>query len=311
MQPISYYRTVSYQELKVPVADGLLSVIDHGGDGPDVLLVHSLGLSAQHWSILVDQLRHWCHPYALDLRGHGQTTAALTDFSQPWQDIVQVTRDLGLDQPMLVGHDTGGYHAVAAAVTDPELFRAVVAIGGLMARSPEEVVDSLEYAQSTEGLAMMAERFHFGATGRGEDSRRELVERVLADAENDWIIGQLTNLASDVEWSVQELPDGTWVHLPTPQTVATGHAIPPDTPFFPGLRLLDQVRCLTWLVLPLDGFDADLRDRVQHLAGRSAYLSVVELEGGQYPQCSNAEALSAVLAAIANRVDVVLPPQAP
>ena len=101
-------------------SDGVSIEFDDQGAGLPLLLVHGLGDSRELWSALVAR---WCTRFrcvALDLRGHGASeTAADYDPFALHRDLHAVVRELGLDQPLLIGHSLGGFAVSTYAARYP------------------------------------------------------------------------------------------------------------------------------------------------------------------------------------------------
>jgi pimeloyl-ACP methyl ester carboxylesterase len=106
--------------------DGVtLALHDLGGDGPPLLLCHPTGFLAMTWAPMAHELAHVAHSWALDFRGHGQSTSpASGDFS--WHgmrdDVLAVIDDLGLTDVVAVGHSMGGAALLMAEQRRPGTF---------------------------------------------------------------------------------------------------------------------------------------------------------------------------------------------
>ena len=98
---------MSEQERRVVVPGGELAVFDHGGSGPDVLLVHSVCHSSPVWDDVIAALGGQARLVTVDLRGHGHSTAPAGDVDEIPADLVRVVEALELRRPVLVGHDVG------------------------------------------------------------------------------------------------------------------------------------------------------------------------------------------------------------
>ncbi|MFB7664132.1 alpha/beta fold hydrolase [Kitasatospora sp. NPDC056138] len=98
---------------------GRIAVVDHGGDGPDVLLLHGAGRTLLDWEALRPHLTG-LRLVAMDLRGHGRSDPP-PDGGYGWTghlaDVDAVVSALGLRRPWLVGHSLGGMVAVRRAAT--------------------------------------------------------------------------------------------------------------------------------------------------------------------------------------------------
>jgi pimeloyl-ACP methyl ester carboxylesterase len=108
----------------VRTSDGVaLAVLDHGGDGPPVLLLHGLMGCARTWAPVAAWLPG--RVLALDARGHGASGA-----HGPWtsermaDDAAELLERVG--PAVVVGHSMGGLHGLLLAARHPELVRALV-----------------------------------------------------------------------------------------------------------------------------------------------------------------------------------------
>ncbi|MBP2474269.1 pimeloyl-ACP methyl ester carboxylesterase [Crossiella equi] len=84
-----------------------LAVTDHGGDGPDLLLLHGLGGSRAHWAALLPELTGF-RVVSMDLRGHGESGVAPWSWTAACEDVRAVVAALGLANPAVVGMSLGG-----------------------------------------------------------------------------------------------------------------------------------------------------------------------------------------------------------
>jgi pimeloyl-ACP methyl ester carboxylesterase len=110
----------------VPSTDGVtLALHDLGGDGPPLLLCHPTGFLAATWAPLAAELAGVAHCWALDFRGHGDSTApASGDYA--WDgmadDVLAVVDHLGLTGVHGVGHSMGGAALLMAEERRPGTF---------------------------------------------------------------------------------------------------------------------------------------------------------------------------------------------
>lgn len=101
-------------------------IVEFGGDGPGILLLHGLMGRATTWWEAAKWMSHYGRVVGLDARGHGRSPHRgggwrTEDFVD---DAAEVLRDLG--PSTVVGHSMGGLHAWCLAATHPDLVRAVV-----------------------------------------------------------------------------------------------------------------------------------------------------------------------------------------
>ncbi len=105
---------------------------DLGGEGPPILCAHPTGFLAMTWAPLAAELASVAHSWALDFRGHGDSTSpASGDFD--WRgmadDALAVVDDLaGSVEPTglrAVGHSMGGAALLMAELRRPGTFGAL------------------------------------------------------------------------------------------------------------------------------------------------------------------------------------------
>jgi pimeloyl-ACP methyl ester carboxylesterase len=116
--------------MHVPVAPGLSIVLhDLGGDGEPLLLAHATGFHGIVWRPFAAELADRCHSWALDFRGHGDSSLpAGAEIS--WEgfadDVLAAVDAIAPPGPMLgVGHSKGGAALLTAEIRRPGTFRAL------------------------------------------------------------------------------------------------------------------------------------------------------------------------------------------
>jgi pimeloyl-ACP methyl ester carboxylesterase len=103
-------------------------VIEFGGAGPGIVLLHGLMGRARTWWPVSRWLSAYGRVVGMDARGHGRSphrggTWRTEDFVA---DAAELIDTLGLAPAVVIGHSMGGLHAWALAATHPDLVRAVV-----------------------------------------------------------------------------------------------------------------------------------------------------------------------------------------
>jgi pimeloyl-ACP methyl ester carboxylesterase len=115
----------SILDLDVPVR-----IVDYGGTGPSLLLVHGLGGSAENWTAVGESLSDHGRVVALDLAGFGKTPpgerGSTVDANADL--VLSVIDDLDLGPTTLVGNSMGGLISILAAVASPDRIERVVLV---------------------------------------------------------------------------------------------------------------------------------------------------------------------------------------
>lgn len=103
-----------------------LALHDLGGDGPPVLLCHPTGFHGLVWAPVAAELAGDAHCWALDFRGHGDSTLPAGGDMDWWgaaADVRAVTDHLGVTEGGLAaGHSMGGAALLMAEMTRPGTF---------------------------------------------------------------------------------------------------------------------------------------------------------------------------------------------
>ena len=105
-------------------ANGLrLHYRDWGGSGQPLVLLHGLASTCRIWDLVAPILAENFCVVALDQRGHGLTDKPDHgyDFATVCGDLREFVREMGMEQPLVVGHSWGGSVALEFAVRYPEL----------------------------------------------------------------------------------------------------------------------------------------------------------------------------------------------
>jgi pimeloyl-ACP methyl ester carboxylesterase len=223
---------------------------DHGGAGPDVLLLHGGGRTRRDWDRFAGLLRgRGYRPVAFDLRWHGESGPAPWSWPGAEADVAAVIEEFGLRTPVVIGHSLGGMVAALWATHHADCPLAVNVDGHGNPTRPEQFADpdggagayqsllaflgtAVEelrepYAQimgEVNGLDLYAA---YPATrcpllvvsGVAEGGVGFLPEHLRAswEAYRRWVWAELDAVARDVPLvSVASLPTGHDVHLEDP-----------------------------------------------------------------------------------------------
>lgn len=102
-------------------------VVEFGGAGPGIVLLHGLMGRATTWWRTARWLTAYGRVVGLDARAHGRNPHREgTDTERFARDVADRVMALDLAPAIVIGHSMGGLHAIALAAARPELVRALV-----------------------------------------------------------------------------------------------------------------------------------------------------------------------------------------
>jgi len=118
------------ERLSVKLDVGQLSYISEG-QGPALLLLHSLGLSGDAWSKVLEPLAQSYAIYALDMLGHGYSDKPPRNYliGDYAQSVVAFADKLGLERIILCGNSVGALIALEVAATHPTRVAELILVG--------------------------------------------------------------------------------------------------------------------------------------------------------------------------------------
>ena len=107
------------------------------GAGPAMVLVHANPFDHDLWMYQTAHFSTWFKVVGIDIRGYGRSTKAATPYTlkDMCDDVVGVMTDLGIARAVLGGCSVGSGIALLLALDRPELFDAVILVGGNSAAS--------------------------------------------------------------------------------------------------------------------------------------------------------------------------------
>jgi len=110
--------------------DVRLRVVDFGGSGIPVLLLHGLCGTANEWFETASWLQNHARVVAYDQRGHGESTRSPHDLGRNAlvRDAVAVMNALQMQNTIVIGQSIGGRIALLLASTMPDRIRASVLV---------------------------------------------------------------------------------------------------------------------------------------------------------------------------------------
>lgn len=282
-------------EHQIPYGTGTLAVRDYGGQGPAVILVHAAGFCALAWDQVAESLGGHVRAVALDLPGHGASTAPMRKASDAWQSIITTTEALDLSHPLLVGLSQGSHACLAATIAEPDMFAGVVTFGGACVRSEENAEDEISFYTSREFTDLLRQRFFFGVRGETRREANDLADHIVSRLAKDWRVIGFKGLREEILYSVRPHPEGGWVNLPLPATILKMISFEPGDRYYPAEKLYRRVTVPVLIVQLSDGLDREHANRERDLAVENDFVTVRGLDAGDYPHYTRHHEVAAII----------------
>jgi pimeloyl-ACP methyl ester carboxylesterase len=134
------------------------------GTGEPVILLHGWCCDSHDWSWLIPKLAADRRVIALDLRGHGRSSAPAAGYDprQLAEDVAAVLRALEATSAVVIGHSLGTVVASALAVLHPEMVRGLVLVDPIYGNDDERINSVLAMVRDTPGDGQRAAGFGGG-----------------------------------------------------------------------------------------------------------------------------------------------------
>ncbi len=199
---------------------GDVPLLDFGGTGTPVLLVHDVLDNAAVWSHAAQFMADHAHPIAIDIPGHGQNR--IPDVNQPQMDALlgEIVTALGMDRALMVGEGVAAWSLTSALVNQTIDARALLLLETPVIGDRASTHHYVDQYADDAFIEAMSERFALGWTGPIE-GRDALVDQFMDEARSTWGLSQQV---TDVRRLVMLRsfivgPDGLFVRQPTPDAL--------------------------------------------------------------------------------------------
>jgi 2-succinyl-6-hydroxy-2,4-cyclohexadiene-1-carboxylate synthase len=153
--------------------DGVIYAVERRGAGPAVLLLHGFTGSARTWDVLAPDLAVDHQIIAVDLLGHGDTTAppdsARYTLDRAASDLAGLLDQLDVKRAAVVGYSMGGRLALGFAVTHPNRTAAL-----LLESATAGIADATQRALRREADDRLADTIERGGVERFVDGWERL-----------------------------------------------------------------------------------------------------------------------------------------
>lgn len=287
-------------DLQIPVSGGHLAVRDYGGPDRTVVLVHSVGYSCDVWRRFAPLLAGNARVLAVDLRGHGQSTAQVESVGDLVADFEVLVAELDLRCPVIVGHQYGGGIAAAVAAMYPLLWGGLCVIDSPVIATQSEYRELLEVFSSQPVRDELVRRFRLGATGQGVESRDRFATEAGREMSRDWLSVPLLGKENYtlIRSIVTDERTGRWLRQPTEETVARLTTLDADFPLMPGRELLERVAAPVWVLQPESGEYGHGFEQMEELAATRLGWAATKVPGGSFVSHTDPEVMRDALVAL-------------
>jgi pimeloyl-ACP methyl ester carboxylesterase len=147
-----------------------------GAGDPPFVLVHGWTCNHTHFAPQVEYFRQRHRVVAVDLRGHGASDAPPQRYTVPAfaDDVAWLCAQVGVREPVLVGHSMGGAVVLEVAARYPDLARAIVMLDAAPISGPSAadsaLVDLAASLGGPDGAAARAALIEHAVSGLGRDA---------------------------------------------------------------------------------------------------------------------------------------------
>jgi pimeloyl-ACP methyl ester carboxylesterase len=113
-------------------ANGVKIWFETAGDGPAMVLIHANPFDHDLWLYQTAHFSTWFKVVTVDIRGYGRSVKMTEPFTlnDMCDDVVGVMADLKIDKAILGGCSVGSGTALLLALDRPDLFDALILVGG-------------------------------------------------------------------------------------------------------------------------------------------------------------------------------------
>jgi len=224
-------------EHRITTPHGTVAVVDYGGEGPDVLLLHGGGRTLADWVLVRPHLRGR-RVVAADFRWHGfSSDEGDVSLEASADDVEAIIAALGLDNPAIAGHSLGGMVAAVYATRHPDC-PGVANLDGHGKRTLDEHEGiSAEQLEAFENQMKQLQSEEISQATAGDDAWHDaFLSRSVAAM--DWMGVERSEAEARAKRFFVRADDGTWNLRPNP------HHLTLLLPELESLRLFDIYRAV-------------------------------------------------------------------
>jgi esterase len=127
------------------------------GSGDPIIILHGLFGMGDNWRTIARMMEAEFQCILVDLRNHGRSPHdAEMNFSLMAQDVLELMKDLDLDDAVLLGHSMGGKVAMHFATTYPELTEKLIVVDIAPKAYPPHHSSVIKAIEAIEPLALQS-----------------------------------------------------------------------------------------------------------------------------------------------------------
>ena len=112
------------------------------GKGPEIILIHGLGLRSESWIEQIKFLKKDYTIYSIDLPGHGKSNILPQNKNTLKGHCNKITKFIKLNninKPILIGHSLGAIITIEIAGNNPNVLRSGIAISSVYKRTKDDL----------------------------------------------------------------------------------------------------------------------------------------------------------------------------
>ena len=231
-------------EHRITTPHGTVAVIDHGGDGPDVLLLHRGGRTLGDWALVRPHLQGR-RVVAADFRWHGfSSNEGDVSLEANADDAEAIIDALGLDKPAIAGHSFGGMVAAVYRMRHADC-PGVANLNGHIGTPDQYIGIDAEQLEAFRNQMKLLQSEKILEATSGDDAWRDASVSEMARWMVEMGVDPLEADAGAQRWFVRA-DDGTWNKRPSTQYFSLAG------PMFESLRLFDVYRAVECPLLIYD-----------------------------------------------------------
>lgn len=197
------------------------------GTGFPIVFIHGLTFSKETWRPIIDRLVDRYRCVAIDLPGHGESTGLPRSLEEVVGQVQRLITDLGIEQPVIVGHSCGAifvtFYAAQMPVAGVVNVDQTLLVGPFirMSRQMESVLRGADFAAAFEpirqsiGVEMLPEPLR---------SRTQATQTVCQDL----VVAYWYEVGRTSPEEMQALVDEAAGKITAPYLAIFGHRLPEE-----------------------------------------------------------------------------------